>query len=247
MWNRLSEPPHFSNADILIRTTHGVRMKPNPNRVTIESAAANATAISTLYAAGCNSLQECPGDKFAHGDAQKGYAAEIVRLRAKFEELHVKLGPDALSKMRRIAIEFTKTEILEMTNLVEERRSRFTISHLCTLLRLPKRRRISLAKKAIRLSWSVKTLDRYIRIARKDRRAASGRHSHIPEDAQQKLLVLEALTIKWLRFTRLAYPETAVEPHHEMAKRVRHADRAVKSVQNWIAQSLGRDTQGSAK
>lgn len=224
-------------------------MKPNANRVTADQAEANAEAITRFYTAGADSLRNCGVDDFAHGSRIAGFAEEIARLESVFENLPVKLGPDSLAKVRRVAAEYDREAILTLAALVRHNCSRFAVTHLFALLPLEDRKlRTRLAERAIRASWSVDTLSRHIRVARNDRRAASGRRPHVPADPKQILLVLEELAIKWLRFTRRAFADKANRPPRRLLERIRSADAAVESVHLGILKALKRPpSEGTAQ
>ncbi len=219
-------------------------MPPKTTRVTVERADANAEAIVTFRAAGQDSLNHCPADSLVYGSAAKTLKKELARMTASANGLGLdtKLNIDTLGKMRRVAQEYTPGQIDELAGRVREFASRFSTSHLIRLLAVGDRAvRDALAARAVRGSWPLALLERHVHVARGSRRPGAGRNPAVPDEDDHRLLVLEGLCLKWLRWTELAADGLPAD----VRKLVRTADSAVGAVQDALAKHLPR-TQAAA-
>jgi hypothetical protein len=208
-------------------------------RVTAEEAARNADAITGLYDLARDSLIHCPADELGYGTAAKRLARELARLRdaTSGRELSFTLNTDTLGKMRRVAAEYTAEQIADLAARVRANRSRFSTSHLLRLLVITDRKqRDAIASRAVRGSWTLSTLERHAQVARKGRRLGAGRKPFVPADPEQRLVVLEGLALKWLRWTALA----ADGLPRDLGRLVREADAAVGAVKAALADHLPR-------
>jgi hypothetical protein len=208
-------------------------------RVTAEEAARNADAILELLQLGRDSLTQCPPDELEYGKAAKRLAREIARLRESTagRELTFTLNTDTLGKMRRVATEYTAEQLADLSDRIRTTRSRFSTSHLLRLLVVTDRKeRDALMTRAVRGSWTLSTLERHAQVARGDRRARAGRKPFVPDVPEQRLVVLEGLALKWLRWTALAAEGLPAD----VARRVREADAAVAAVKQAVADHLPR-------
>ena len=220
-------------------------MSKNASRVTAEEAERNAEAIALLVKAGRDSLMKCPPEDVAYGSTSRAFAAEVARLGTRYRRLPVKLGPDALVKMRRLAADYDGKQIDRLAQLVRDHSSRFSSSHLFVLLRIGDRKvRDRLAVRAVKHSWTVGDLECRVRFASKHRRPKAGRPPSVPRDPELVLVILEGLARKWLRFTeRVTFAGSAALSASEIRHLVRsiaEANAAVERVRAAAEAHLGR-------
>ncbi len=220
-------------------------MPKNANRVTAEEADRNAAAIAILVEAGRNSLKMCPPEDVAYGSTSRAFAAEIARLGTRYRCLPVKLGPDALVKMRRLAADYDVDQIGRLAQLVREHSSRFSSSHLFVLLRIGDRKaRDRLAKRAVKHSWTVGHLECSVLATSGHRRPAAGRPPSVPEDPELVLVILEGLARKWLRFTARASfagsPTSSASDIRDLVRSIGVANAAVERVRAAAEARIGR-------
>jgi hypothetical protein len=223
-------------------------------RVTPEQAERNAEQIVRLWEWGHDSLKRCPKDELVYFEATKRQKAELARLKQRQQEekepLPLSLNLDVLGKMRRIADEYSAEQIEKLADLVREHRSRVATTHLIRALAVDDRRaRDSLLAQAVRQSWPLSVLERRAQIARGRRRVGAGRKPDVPRDHEQRLVMLEGLCIRWLRWADAAGGDLP----HGLRKLVREADAAVAAVQSDVATRLrrpkndGGDESGKSK
>jgi hypothetical protein len=202
---------------------------PKTNRVTAEQAGRNADAVVAFRAAGLDSLKHCPPDSVAYGKAPGRWKKELARMTVAASQLGVpvKLNIDTLGKMRRVAEEYTEDQVADLAGRVRAHSSRFSTSHLIRLLAVDDRKkRDSLESEALRESWPLSRLQRQVQVTRKARRPGAGRKPAVPEDSKHRLLVLEGLALKWVRWTR----EVGRRLPAAVRKLVETADGAVGAV-----------------
>jgi len=209
------------------------------SRVTQDQAGRNADALLSLRAGGQDSLDHCPPDSLTYGRAATLLKTELARMTAAAGRLGVgvRLNIDTLGKMRRVAQEYAPEQIADLAARVREHRSRFSTSHL---IRLPalgdRKRRDALEKNAVRGSWPLSLLERHVQIARRARRAGAGRNPQVPADGEHRLVVLEGLCLRWVRWTGRA----AAKLPPDVRTLVEAADAAVGAVQDALAKHLPR-------
>jgi hypothetical protein len=165
---------------------------------------------------------------------------ELVRLRPIAANLGVtiKLSLETLNRMRRLASQYGKKEIADLAEKIHLVRSRFSTSHLMRLLTLRGRKaRDSIMWRSVRASWTLSRLDLAVQVARRSRRVGVGRKPVIPRFEKQRLVMLEGLTLKWLRWTGSAESQLPTE----LLDLVREADTAVTAVKNALASHLPRE------
>ena len=212
------------------------------SRVTQDQADRNADAVLAFRAGGQDSLDHCPPDTLTYGRAATRLKKELARMTAAADSLGVgvRLNVDTLGKMRRVAREYAAGRIADLAARVREHRSRFSTSHLIRLLAVADRKaRDALERKAVRGSWSLGLLDRHVQVARRARRAGAGRNPQVPADDQHRLVVLEGLCLKWVRWTGRA--AAGLPP--DVRKLVAVADAAVGAVRDGLAKHLPRATR----
>jgi hypothetical protein len=112
-------------------------------------------------------------------------------------------------------------------------RSRFGPTNLMFLLRIKSRaRRDALMRRAVRESWTVTQLERSIQALRGGRRPFVGRQPAVPTDRAEKLIALDALASKWLRWVEVAMPDLPDELQPVLTKTA----KAVREVQRTLAE-----------
>ena len=209
-------------------------------RVSPEEADRNAAALIAYGVVGRDSLKKLPPDKLSYGTSDAQLRAELSRVRklAGKQGLSIRFGNiDTLSKMRRIATEYTEDQIRDLAHAVRQHQSRFSISQLVRLLVIADRtRRDKIATKAIAQSWPLERLNRTVQVARKARRAGAGRKPVIPTSQDQRLIVLEGLCTKWSRWTAAARSQLP----EELVPLIAQTDRAIDSVRRKTAVLLKR-------
>jgi hypothetical protein len=209
------------------------------SRVERDQADHNADAILGFRAGGQDSLDRCPPDQLTYGKAAGRLKKELTRMVAAAGRLGlaVKLNIDTLGKMRRAAQEYTPEQVADLARRVREHRSRFSTSHLIRLLAISDRpTRDALERKAVRESWPLGLLERHVRVARRARRLGAGRSPQVPADASHRLVVLEGLCLKWVRWTGRA--AAGLPP--DVRKLVEAADAAVGAVHEALGKHLPR-------
>ena len=220
-------------------------MPKNANRVTAEEAERNAAAITRLVDAGRDSLRKCPPGDVAYGSTTPAFAAEIARLGTRYKRLPVRLVPDSLVKMRRLAADYDGKQIDRLARLVRDHSSRFSSSHLFVLLRIGDRKvRDRLAVHAVKHSWTVGDLECRVRFASKHRRPKAGRPPSVPRDPELVLVILEGLAVKWLRFTARATSAgsalSSASDTRDLVRLIAAASAAVERVRAAAEAHLGR-------
>jgi hypothetical protein len=209
------------------------------SQVSEDQAGRNADALLTLRAGGQDSLDHCPPDTLTYGQSATQLNAELARLTAAAGRLGVgvRLNVDTLGKMRRVAQEYTPEQVADLAARVRMHRSRFSTSHLIRLLALgDRKRRDALEENAVRGSWPLSLLERHVQIARRARRAGAGRNPQVPAGGKHRLVVLEGLCLKWVRWTGRA----AARLPPDVRTLVEAADAAVGAVQDALAKHLPR-------
>lgn len=195
---------------------------------------ANASTLVGAWELGRDSLER-HGPRIEYRSASD----EIRRLRALAgtRRVAVSVNQDWVSKIRRIAATFSRADIDEIARAVRDRKSRFSISHLILLLPAAGRsQHMALARRSIRFNWTKTELVKEVQLARGRRRGASGRRPFVPADAGGKLIALEGLVIRWLRWTALASPGLPAK----IRLAVRQTDLAVEGVKAELDRVLGR-------
>ncbi len=220
-------------------------MPKNANRVTAEEAERNAAAITSLVDAGRDSLRKCPPAEVAYGSTTPAFAAEIARLATRYKRLPVRLVPDSLVKMRRLAADYDGGQIDRLAQLVRDHSSRFSSSHLFVLLRIGDRKvRDRLAVHAVKHSWTVGDLECRVRFASEHRRPKAGRPPSVPRDPELVLVILEGLAVKWLRFTARATSAgsalSSASDTRDLVRLIAAASAAVERVRAAAEAHLGR-------
>ena len=220
---------------------------PKSNRVPPEDADRNAAQIVALWEWGRDSLDHCPPDTLKYGKATKLLGSELARLkkrqRGEQDSLALGLNLDTLGKLRRVAIDYDREKIQELADRVRRHRSRFATSHLiCSLAVADRGTRDSLVTQAVRQSWTLSELERRVQVARGARRAGAGRRPFVPTDREQRLVVLEGLALKWLRWTKLAAPDLPAD----VRKLVVSADTTVEALRGRLGKHLPRANSGGA-
>jgi hypothetical protein len=172
--------------------------------VTPKQAQESAKEIRELWKAGKESqrvlhqLEAKDPDALRYRRKEETFGAEAKRLSTNI---------DKASKMRRVAEEYTTADIDAICGLVRRYHSRFAPTHLLVLLRVENRdRRDRLMRKAILASWTSSQLERAVQAERGQRRPYVGRKPFVPADAAERLLTLDALAEKWIRWCDAACP-----------------------------------------
>jgi hypothetical protein len=207
--------------------------------VTAEEATRNAAAIKGLWELGRDSLVHCPVDELRYGEAAKRLARELARLHETVSgrQLTFTLNTSTLGGMRRIAAEYTPQQIADIADRVKANLARFSTSHLLRVLVVADRKqRDALTTRAVRGSWTLSTLERHAQVARKGRRPGAGRKPVVPDDPDQRLVALEGLALKWLRWTAIALDRLPAD----VSRLVREADAAVNAVKAALTNHLPR-------
>lgn len=216
-------------------------MPPKSNRVTPERADRNADRLVSFWEWGRDSLDHRPQDDLVYGKATRRQRLELARLKGRQREendpLDLTLNIDTLGKMRRVAADYSEEQIEELADRVRRHRSRFSTSHLIRSLAVADRAtRDAIVAQAVRQSWPLVALDRRVLVARGARRAGAGRRPEVPADPEQRLVVLEGLCLRWLRWTELA----ASELPNNLRKLVTAADATVAAVREGLCKRLPR-------
>jgi hypothetical protein len=213
------------------------------SKVSAELAGRNAEQLVRLWKWGRDSLKHCPSDTLVYGETANRQRSELVRLKrlqdaAKpNQRLDMALNLDCVGKVRRIAADYKEEQLTELAGLVRRHRSRFSTSHLMRSIALADRdARDAIIKKAVSESWTLSVLERHVQVARGARRSGAGRKPFIPADRDQRLVLLEGLCVRWLRWTHAA----AGELQGDVRKLVRNADVAIAAVQAGLARHLPR-------
>lgn len=220
-------------------------MPTKSNRVTPEQAEHNADRIVSFWRWGLDSLGHCAPDDLVYGKATRRQRLELARLKGRQRNetapLDVVLNIDTLGKMRRVAADYGEKQIESLADQVRRHRSRFSTSHLIRSLAVADRTtRDAIVAQAVRQSWSLSSFDRRVQVARGARRAGAGRKPDVPTDRDQRLVVLEGLCLRWLRWTELA----ASELPSDLRKLVRAADATVAAISVGLGTHLPRAEGG---
>ena len=196
--------------------------------MTDEKAEANAAANRKLWRAGVKSnarlakLGRTDADAIKHGRKAETFADEAQKLRTNI---------DTAKKMRRLAGEYTAGQIDALCDLVVKHGSSFSGTHMLILLRVENRKqRNTLAKQAIRESWSTSRLERAIQAAKGERRPNVGRKPKVPDDPVECLITLQALCAKfnaWCAAVLGRLPEKVQLPVNEATEAVEKVRAAV--------------------
>jgi len=218
-------------------------MPPGASRIPAARAEHNAAALVRMWEWGRDSLEHCPPDRLDYGSAGARLRRELSRLARRQatatpgDGLDLRINLDNLYKMRRVASDFTGGEIDGLAEQIRRRRSRFSTSHLIRVLPVTAPEdRSAIITKAVRGSWALRTLERYVTVARGARRAGVGRRPSVPADRDQQLVLLEGLCLRWLRWTAAARRGLPTD----VRRSVRDADAAVRSVQRGLGKHLPR-------
>jgi hypothetical protein len=206
-----------------------------PNNVTIDQARQNAAGIRNVWRAGQRSvarlqqLQRKDPHSLQHGRRMDTYTQEAQALGTNV---------DTAAKMRRLAQEYTREQIDTLCALVERQCSRFGPTHLLILLRVDDRaRRDRLMKQAVREGWTTAQLERAVQAHRRQRRPHVGRKPRVPADPTERLLALDAVSEKFVRWCELAQADLPAG----MRPLIDKATRAVSRVRRAVAKELGGD------
>ena len=216
-------------------------MPPKSNRVSPDQADSNAAQLVAMWVWGCDSLTHCPSDTLVYGKATKRQRLELARLkkrqRGEQGSLALGLNLDTLGKLRRVATDYDGEQIEKLAEQVRRHKSRFSTSHLIRSLAVADRKtRDSLVAEAIRGSCTLSVLERSVQVARGARRTGAGRRPTVPTDREQRLVMLEGLILKWLRWTGAA----AADLPSDVRKLVKVADTAVAAVSVGLGKHLPR-------
>ena len=225
-------------------------MPPKSSRVAPEQAARNAEQILALWRWGRDSRVICPPDHLVYGKAAKLQRLELARLQALQRDepapLLMALNLDVVGKMRRLAADYNREQIGELTDQVRRCRSRFSTSHLMRSLAVADRKaRDALVARAVRDSCTLSVFERRVQVARGARRAGAGRRPFVPADRDQCLVLLEGLCLRWTRWTAAAASADGLPGG--IRRLVRDADAAVAAVQAGLAKHLPRANAGEAR
>jgi hypothetical protein len=207
-------------------------------KVSIDEARANANGLLDFWQAGFKSLarlnrlqREAPNClHYPHKHAT--YADEAKRAG---------IGTDTLAKARRLAREYTKQEICDLCADVKKHCVPFSQTHMLRLLAVkPRSPRDRLIKQAITHGWTVRQLERAAQGLRGSRRPHVGRRPQLPNDETELVMALEALCLRWRRWTEAARPRLPVHLHKPLdaaAKAVRRLQRMTQHLQKPLPQS----------
>jgi hypothetical protein len=205
-----------------------------PAAVTPEEAQANADAIRRFWRDGRRSLSclEKLGRKepaaLQYGRKEGTFAAEAKRLGTYIARA---------AYMRKTAQEYTAEQIEDLCALVVRHRSCFGPSSLSALLAVENRkRRDKLMRQAVRERWTTSQVRRAAQASHRRRRPYVGRKQHVPSDPAARLLTLDALAEKWLRWCS----DPRLDWTGELRRRIDKTARAVDRVRDAVAEELRR-------
>lgn len=194
------------------------------SEVTVEQAQLNAAAVRRLWKTGRASqahLDKLKPQAVAYGHKDKTLKQEAERLGINY---------DTASKARRLAELYTREEVEALCRQIEKHRSRFAASHFLLLLRVEDRaERDQMARQAIRKSWSHAHLLRIIQAAHGRRRPDAGRRPGVPRDETERLLAIDALCAKWIRYEAACdkLPKSLAQPMSKVTSAVRRVQAAI--------------------
>jgi hypothetical protein len=201
--------------------------------VSLAEARANAAALLAFWRTGKEShdrLAKLKSGALSHGSKAATFGAEAKRAG---------LDIDRIAKARRFASEYTADDVRELCALVVERRSRFSTTSLAVLLRVKDRaRRDKMMRQAIRENWSSYRLKRAAQSVRGIRRGHVGRNPKIPSDPIERLLALDALAAKFMKWCSLAGADLPDDLQPSIGK----ATASLAKVQEAIAKALQEGT-----
>lgn len=224
-------------------------MPTKSNKVALEQADHNAEQLVRLWQWGLDSLERCPSHNLVYGKTIQRQRLELTRLKRlqdaanPSQRLDMALNLDVLAKLRRVAADYKEEQLTELASLVRRHRSRFSTTHLLRSLALADRNaRDAVIKRAVSESWTLSVLERHVQVARGARRSGAGRKPFVPTDGKQRLVLLEGLCVRWLRWTRAAAGELPTD----VRKLIRNADTAITAVQAGLAKHLPRTKRSAA-
>lgn len=210
---------------------------PKSKNASPEQARANAVAIRKLWLAGQESLRRLERlprsepNALTHGHREETFHEEADRLKTNI---------DKAAKMRRIGKEYTSEQIDSICQLVERHLSRFGETNLTVLLRVEDRtKRDQIMRQAIKQNWSTTNLERAVQAVRpRGRRRHVGRRPHLPDDPLQRMIALDALCDKWLRWVEEAGAELPKDVQSHLAP----ATGAMRTLKEAVEERIKRAT-----
>ena len=219
------------------------RSRQHSGRVSPQTAARNADLLVELAQVGYASLAERPDDRLGPGEAKKWHESELQRLLevAKSQGWQLAAGhlvsSKVVPKLRRIARAYEERDIHAIARKVRSQRSRFSISQLHRLMSVrDQAQRDALIERAIKESWSARTVHVYVQQTRGARVLNVGRKPSVPSDPEQVLIHLESMALTWLRWTDAA--NDAMPP--VIQKKLATVNQQIRELQKLIDARLPR-------
>ena len=199
----------------------------------------NSEAVEKLWELGKASLKRCPPDTLRYGETNDRLKSErsILEDAAQKEGLALKINKYTAARMRRVATDYTASQIKALAQYIRILRSRFSTTHLLRVVSVANRKlRDQIVAKAIEQSWTYVTLYRRVQLTLHRRKWGSGRAPLVPAELDQKVVLLESLATRWLRWTKVASKDLPLC----IRKVVQEANLAVSAVQLAVSRSIPR-------